>query len=224
MIQELVAKGQDATALDGMSDSDIQALYAQVTGKQFKEPRPVSDPTPAQNAFAEEKAAIAKTKAEYDRINTELRAETKRAREQRDAARKDSVHAFCDKLVHEGRLLPAQRAEVEESLLAADDVDPCHKFKDGAPGGQGTAFEKKRRAFAAWPVVVKFGEKVKAGGAAGDEAAELAKVQTFAEAHTAALKAAGKTPAAYVHTFTEARKKDPTLTARKFGVPAEFCA
>ncbi len=53
-------------------------------------------------------------------------------------------------------------------------------------------------------------------------AAEVAKVERFAESNEsfqAALKAAGKTPAVYVEKFRELRKKDPELTAKRYGVP-----
>jgi hypothetical protein len=228
MVQELVAAGQDATALDGMTDQDLQALYAQVTGKQFRDKgKPVPTPTPAATAaakaFAEQQA---RQKDELDRLsrtNAELDAANKRAQERARKAKADETHAFCDKLVHEGRLLPAQRPTVERDLLAADDVDPCHKFGEAGKDVPVTAYELRRRELAAWPVVVKFGEKLKAGGPQADAEAEAAKVHTFAEANPTALKAAGTTAAKMVETFKKAREKDPTLTAQRFGIPAEFC-
>lgn len=230
MIQELVAGGEDATMLEGLTDTDLQAKYAAKAGKQFKEKTPVVTPTetPAAivKAFAEQKAALDVQLAESKRINAEMQAANKRAQEKLAAARETEVHAFVDQLVKDAKIVPAQKPTIIRNLLKANDSDPCHSFAEGGKEVKVTEYERDKREMAAWPADPhRFGEKIRGGGTGStDEAIELAKVQAFADANAAALKAAGKTPASFCHSFAEARKKDPSLTASKFGVPAEYCA
>lgn len=218
MISDLVAAGEDAAKLEAMTDEELKALHDTLTGAT-----PMSEK--AKEEATKMSESVKASLANNTRLNAQLDAANKRTAERLKAAKEADVTAFCDRMVKEGRLLPAQRDKIERDLKAADDVSPTHKFAEGDRTVSVTDYERDRREIAAWPVVMKFGEKLPgATSKETDEARETAAVQRFAETQADALKAAGRTPAQHVHKFTELRKKDPTLTAQRYGVPAEYCA
>lgn len=215
-IADLVAAGEDAAMMEAKSDDELKAMHSTLTGTQYKD-KPVATPNPTPAvaaAFAEQQATLTRLKA----ATAESEAAAKRATERAKQARKEDVASFCDRLVREGRLIPADREIFEPQLIEANDVEPCHKFADDTV----TAYEKLRRQLAARPVIVKFGEKIVDSKDRG--ASEEKKVQAFAEANAEAIKRTGKSPEQFVHAFSEVRKKDPSMTARKYGIPAEYCA
>jgi hypothetical protein len=218
-IADLVAAGEDPAKLEAMTDADLMALHAQLTGVQYKEKtvKPTPTPTPAKTpvqspelaaAFAEQQATIASLK----KSNAEMEAANKRAQEKLVAARKADVASFCDQMTRDGKLLPAHRPMVEAALLTADDVEQSHKFSESdGKTVTVTAYEAKRREVANWPVVVKFGERLhgKAGQTSDDE--EIAKVKEFAAKYSESFPRKD-----LVAAFIELRKKNPKVTAKQY--------
>lgn len=211
IIAELVAQGQDATALEAMTDDDLRALYTQLTGNQFKDRAPAKPTPPAvQHADRQAAAALAQT----HRLNAELEAANRRSLDRLKAARKTEVHAFCDTLVKEGRLLPAQRDKVERDLLKADDVTPAHQFADNGRTVSLTEYERDRRELSQWPVVVKFGERLRTGDDR-DKAAteEVAKVVRFCDLNGDSMKAHGSDPKKLIELAKKKAEADKGFTA-----------
>jgi hypothetical protein len=220
MIADLVAAGGDAAALEAMTDDELKAKYAALKGGQFRD-KPVTTPAttpppPAQTqtqaaAFAEQKrkldAEIAASEAERKR----LEAERKRAEADRKKARHEAAVAFCDGLVRDGRMTPADRdAFFLPQLAAADDTDPCHKFSENGREEQVTEYERLRRRLASRPVTVKMGERLRAGGD-GQSDEEVEKVQKFCELNGHHFP--GKD---LVAEFKAIRAKNPKATARQY--------
>ena len=234
MIAALVAQGQDAASLETLTDDELAAM---LMGTSAAVPAaavsaaPMADRRPKKVTmqFAERQVqATLKRIAANEKI-TALHAD--RAKRQQVKIHKQQVSVFCDQMVREGRLLPAQRPAIETMLVRLDDVNPVHRFTESGRVKTETAFERKKRELLQWPVLVRFGERPglssktgSNGSAAADTAAEVQKVAKFAEVHADSLTRAGRKPEAFVATFTEMRKKNPALTAAKYGVPAEFCS
>jgi Skp family chaperone for outer membrane proteins len=223
-IAELVAKGGDATELEAKTDDELKALLAPPVGdagQNSDDPEKKKDDKPMDTFSEKQKAAL----KENQRLVSELEAANKRAQESLAIRRKNEAEAFCDRLVSEGRLAPVHKPTILETLVKLDDVAPTHQFSENGKTVKVTSYEAKRRELSGWPVLHTMGERLKQSGNAKttDDEAELEKVKRFAEDRKSDLAAAGKTPEKYIHTFSEFRKKDPSLTAAKFGVPAEYC-
>lgn len=144
------------------------------------------------------------------------------------AEKKASIKSRLDALVAAGKVLPAERdAGLDETLLAVDAVK-VHKFSEKGKTVERTALDQQFATLEARPVLVSFAERMKVGatGAKATEEEEVAKVTRFSEdaKFSSALKATGKSPEQYVAAFKEARKKKPSLTAKEYGVPAEYTA
>lgn len=234
MIAALVAQGQDEASLQAMTDDELAQMLAGMGTAPAATPAaatPMSDRSkkPAKAlTFAERQAnaSLARIKA-HERV---LAMQAKRAKQRAGDLHKQNVSMFCDQLVKEGRLLPVQRPAVESMLVRLDDVNPVLKYSEGGRVRYETAFERKKRELRGWPVLVRFGERpglTLSNGAQGHdhqaETAELQKVQKFAEVYADQITKGGIKPEVYVSRFVEMRKKNPALTARKYGVPAEMC-
>lgn len=144
------------------------------------------------------------------------------------ADKKASIKSRLDALVAAGKVLPAERdAGLDDALLAVD-ATKVLKFSEKGKLVERTALDQQFATLEARPVLVSFAERMKVGatGTKATEEEEVAKVTRFSEdaKFSSALKAAGKTPEAYVAAFKEARKKKPSLTAKDYGVPAEYTA
>lgn len=211
IIAKLAATGQDPTALAAKTDDELKAMLAAVA--------PPAPPAATMSEKAKAAAAAAEKMAEQAEARAK-RALERAAKTEQEAKQKEA-ETFCESLVKQGRLLPAQKDRVLGDLISQDDVAAVHKFTENGQSVTLTAFEKAKRDYAAWPVVVRFAEKVPTSPQKADER-EIAAVQKFADVQGEALKKAGKTPKQYVEKFSELRKKDPDLTAEKYGVPADY--
>jgi hypothetical protein len=223
-IAELVAKGGDATELEAKTDDELKALLSPPVGdagQNNDDPKPEDkkDDKPMDTFSEKQKAAL----KENQRLLSELEASNKRAQEGLAIRRKNEAEAFCDQMVRDGRIAPVHKPTILETLVKLDDVEPTHQFSENGKTVKVTSYEAKRREMATWPILHTMGERLKQGGdKPNDDAVELDRVKRFAEDKKDVLAAAGKTPEKYVHTFSEARKKDASLTAAKYGVPAEY--
>jgi hypothetical protein len=172
---------------------------------------PTKPAPPSSTVFAEQQAKMSAELERTKKLNAEYEANNKRTAERLQAARRTDVVAFCDQMVKEGRLLPAQRTKVERDLLEADDVTPAHKFSDNGSEVTLTKYERDRREIAAWPIVVKFGEKLPGSG--NDTNSELQKVVRFSEIYGDEIRKAGSTPKAMVDLAKKRSESDKNFTA-----------
>jgi|GEM_PF-3821325 len=235
LIAELTAAGQDAAALEGLSDDDLRLMYGELIGGvttaaaapaapvvPMSERRRVTTRTkPRQaNTFAERQSK--NLLGNLKRLNKFAEREHRRLKTTAAQAKRRDATTFCEQLVREGRATPAQVQVMHMPLLLAmDDTSPIHKFSDGKVTRRVTAYELKKAELAKIPPVIRFGERFPIGGgsAAGvDDSAEVAKVERFAETLPEnAIRAGGyKSRANFVEKFSELRKKKPSLTAEQY--------
>ena len=200
MIAKLAATGQDPTMLATKTDDELKAMCNPAPTPAAT---PMSDKAKAADKFAEETVTLAK-----------------RARDKAAATlaslQKQDAEKFCEQLVRGGRLLPVQKPRILADLIAQDDTHAVHKFTENGSTTNLTAFEKAKREYAAWPVVVKFGEKVPSGDPADAKAkatAEVRKVEKFCEMHGATIKAHGTDPARMVATAKKLAETNPDFQA-----------
>jgi hypothetical protein len=209
MIASLVDAGKVEADLQSKTDQELTDML-----------KAIVPPAPAPAVAAMGDAMKKVTKYSEQAINAIKAAnrrlvEAQKAHDRQAAAQKKVLcEMFAEKLVGEGKLTPAFKPAVVADLMSADDVK-LHRFSDKGATVEGTVFAEKKAIYEAAPVIIKFGEKLKgsAAGANDDEA----RVKRFA-----AERLPGKTGESFVHNFTEAKKKKPTLTAAEAGVPADF--
>lgn len=216
MIAALVAKGEDAAALNAMSPEELQAKYMAVCqGAQ-----PMADPTPSLAAPVKPAAptnpAVPQTQpnkvvlhyaeqlkqqmdAELAQTKATLAAITKQSQDALHEAKAEKVNAFCENLKREGKLVPAQEATIKAMLLKCDSVK---KFGEKNT----TELDNQMDAMRAWPVVVRFGEKGSMPHGQGnkpedDRKAKVEKVAKFHEQHAKELLKVGQTKDKWVKGF-----------------------
>lgn len=165
--------------------------------------------------------------AEQQRQLAAKYAELERFAEQQLAANKKAlVKTELDALVAAGKVLPSERDGGLDDVLFAADSAKVMKFAEKGKVVEKTAFDLLLGTLKKRPVLMSFSERCKDPVRNGreHEEAETAKVQRFSETAQFAntLAKAGKTPESYVKTFQEYRKKNPAITAEKYGVPAEY--
>ena len=152
-------------------------------------------------------------------VRDQLSAAERSVAKFQEAQKKNEIDAKWDLWLRQGRVLPAWEAKTKARLRRANAVQ---KFSDGK-----TEFDLQVEEIEAGPSLIKYGEMVRSAGKGSKGAAdeELQRVERFAEEDQGiarALKAAGRTPADYVATFRKAKEKKPALTAREYGVPADY--
>lgn len=123
--------------------------------------------------------------------------------------KKAAIAAFCERMIREGKVLPAEvEAGLMDRLMRQDAVS---KFADGK-----TELDRQMSEIEARPVLVAFAERVKGGGSINTDA-ETAKVQRFAERFSDAdFQRLGNTKNGYIEAFRRARERNPQLTAREY--------
>jgi hypothetical protein len=214
LVAELTAMGEDPAALDAMSDDDLKALYAQLAGGGDVPPQPapaapMGEGCKKHKSFSEQADALARKR---------LLAE----RRLLHAANRDRVTQFCETAVKAGQILPAQ-VPFFKFVLGQLNGLTYRTFSDGkGKAVTATALDRAMALGRTLPNVIRFAERITQPAAADGER-EVNAVTRFSEVNAPALKAGGTTPAAYVETFKKLREKRPTLTAKEYGVPAEYC-
>lgn len=200
MIAELSALGEDPDALNGMTDEDLQAMYAELTTGD--------DPAPA----AGDVAAMSEQTRRIARHNLLV------VRRQHRQLKRQDAEAFCDRLVAEGRLFPAHRTVFLGNLLGKDNLRATEAFSErpGTKAVRLTPYEAEKRRLARLPVVVRFAERVAAGGqATGGPSGEVQKVEKFAELTGSQLRKHGTDPKALVETAKRKAAEDPEFRAEQ---------
>ena len=241
MKHQLVSEhGHDANMLESMPPEHIAYLHHHACkGKKKKDgaekyaEQPTTPPVPQEGESAEafSERHLAWTRAEAGRIAERTQAEQERiARSNQDILRGQHdalVDKFCEQMLAEGRLTPADMDATSPFGTAATrlkKLDPFERVEKFAEGGKETllsAREMDMERIRRLPAQ-KFGEKVRggqAGAAAGSEPdAEVAAVEKFAETHAEFQKELkpAEFKASLKEGFEAARKTDPALTAAKF--------
>lgn len=222
LIAELEGLGQAPEELSEMSDDELKQIYASLTSGDT--PAVAGPDATAMSERARRLNAVHTYTERIARHNLAVVAKQARQLKRQDA------EAFCEQMCREGRLVPAQKPVVLQTLLVADNLNPTVNFSEGkGKTARVTPFEALKRQYRQWPVVLKYGEKVggddRQAAEAYSEERETGYVRQFAAANAGPLKAAGYgTVEAFAEKFNDLRKKKPKLTAREFGVPAEYCA
>lgn len=216
LIAELVSAGQDAAALESMSDDDLKKMYADLGLGAVAE-------TPAEPAVAAMSEAAKRQLRQIAQTAKFAEQYGRQMRSQFHEAKRLRVNAFCEQLVREGRLLPAQVNDYRGLLLGLNADKPVHNFSDGGRVVRGSALDRKMAELKARAPIVRFGEKV-AGGGMGDTTTHAAAVRK-AEAHadtipdTAWKLTSFKSRAGFVSAFSErAAKVDPAAALREFSI------
>ncbi len=213
LLAELAAAGQDPAQLQALTDDDLRALYAQVAGGA----------APVAAAPAAPAVPMSDQTREFSRLVTQATAEVQRnlaqARRHAHAARVQRVNSFCELMVRQGKILPADKPFVVRSLLRCNDSpNTVRKFSDGGKVRTGTELDAEIAALKQKPRVMKFREKMQAAqpGTPAGEKREVNVVTRFAERTFANDPDAKKQ---YVDGFVALRKDNPQLTAVAYGVP-----
>lgn len=220
LIAELSGSGQDAAALESMTDDELRALYTSL-GLGATAEMPAADPAPVAAMGDRQKhlmsdrrpARRAMTPQQVNRFAEQAVRNLQRAAH---LARVAKVTAFADRMVRDGRYLPAQLPVLKGYLLGLDDLSPVHKFSDATGRTvQGSALERAMATVARGPVVIRFGEKVGISPAdrKATSSAEVRKVEKFCELHESSLRKTGSDPAKLVATAKRMAEQNPEFTA-----------
>ena len=212
LIAELVAMGQDPTALETMDDEALRTMLTQAATPPATPPAGGAVPMGEKN-----KLMTYAEKQTRDALARLLRHEAK--------AKRQRINMHCERLVQDGKVVPALIPVVRFALMKADDTKAVQKFSENGVAKTGTKFAELIALTAGLPRLSLFSEKIGGGagdGSKGNSRREELAVRRFAETNAAALRSAGKTPESFVREFSELRKKRPEMTAGDFGVPADF--
>lgn len=140
------------------------------------QPAPVQDPAKG-NQFAEQEKAL---KAREDKLKADEADSAKRFAEQARSLKSIEIHAFCEGLKNEGKLLPAWQEMGLEKFLMELPSEKSFKFSEGAEAKEQTPLAFMQSLLTKLPEVVKFSELAGKGGPEkGDQAdpKEWAKTQ-----------------------------------------------
>jgi len=186
----------------GADTADKVLPAYEVDALQREAMRPESDATPVSptTAYAEGAPAVtATTQAQLDAQKAELDARAARLAEAEAAqaalqrsARQAGIAAFCDSMIAQGRLLPAERARIASFMESMPDAVRVIEFADGAPDTpiEKPAVEVLQDFIRALPPRVEFGEVAAPGRAPAldtqDAGAIARAAQDFAEAESKA--------------------------------------
>lgn len=97
--------------------------------------------------------------AEKDEAKAQLKEFADKAIKEKAERKEADVKAFCDKLVKEGKLLPASKTKVFDSLMNSDTETKIHKFQD-ANGNtvEQTQFELQKDLYGQVKPIMNFSE------------------------------------------------------------------
>ncbi len=179
-------------------------------------PKPAAAPNQARPAGLSERKMserrIAKiVQATVSKFTEPLRRvlRTQQAAQEQAAARsrKQEVRQFCEKMVSEGRLLPALRKSTQRVLLLADD-QTVQKFREDDKTISITPMRLMMREISRQPVF-RFGERFRDPQRAASKMSEtVQKFEAFWERHGTELEAAGETYQSWKDTLEKASPEE----------------
>jgi hypothetical protein len=125
-------------------------------------------------------------------------------------AKKTLVTNFCEAMLKEGRITsvhldnsnPKIRSLIE-SLMAADSEAVVQTFSEGGKKFSMTELDLRMEEIRNWPVIAKFGEKMKSGKVMKTTDEKRALVQTFAEQNPDVVGVTTKDEALFIETYTK---------------------
>jgi hypothetical protein len=217
MIAELTAMGEDATALAAMTDEQLKAKYAELTGGGAGASGATTQ-TPAVTMSEKQQKFFAYAEQKTrESLSRQLRAES--------TARRQKIDKFADDLVKSFRILPRQKPAVISHLRKCSDKGSV-KFTTFSEGKQklnyGTELDKTMAEYMSYAPIARFAEeKILSDQADGNSdlatnrERDMRIVRNYANRNAEALKKVGQTPEKFVQTFAETVKKDPSHTAAK---------
>lgn len=157
------------------------------------------------------KAAVAQVERKFASVNeqvTQLEANTKRA----------NVTKFCEAMAKAGKVLPAEldagdpknpRPTLIDRLMRADARTAVEKFSEGGKQVALTELDLQMREIERRPVLVRFGEAVKAAPGGFDSFAEQRqRAEQFYESNREAFAKVGTTREEFLKTFEQASEAD----------------
>ena len=218
IVAELTAAGQDAAALESMSDDDLKKLYTDLGLGATAETPAAAEPAVAamSEAARRQLKQIAQTAKFAEQYGRQMKTQLHDAKRQR-------VNAFCEQMVREGRILPAQVNDYRGLLLGLDAAKPVHTFSDGGRQVRGSALDRKLAEIKARAPIVRFGERLPGAGV-GEQTSHAVAVRK-AEQHADTIPAAAwkltsfGSRQGFVSAFSErATKVDPATALREFDV------
>ena len=201
-------KGLFAEAEKELSPTPISLIGAPLT------PAPLTPAPPlaAQFSEAEVNAKVEEAKrlafAEVDKLKREKAEAEAKVKEIETNARKDEIHAFCEGMAKEGKLIPAwQKMGIEEFLFNLGEADVGDGLKPFlfAEGHEKTRSQWFIDFLAEIPKVVTFkevagGDGPNSGGSAAEKLSALTK-----------QKMEAKKDLSYGAAFSEVQKENPEL-------------
>jgi hypothetical protein len=208
LMAELTAMGVPPEDLEGQSDEDLREILVEMIGSEPAEAVPAQ---PVQTAGERQHMSYSEAANFYAKRRYQVEKLAFRKMQKSDA------EAFCERLIREGRLLPAQRPLVMDHLMKSDNVKP-QTFSENGKTIRLTPYERLKAQYARGPVLLKFSERVggRPSGAKATTEQEVAIVRRFAEANENAVKKQGKTVSQFVECFSEMTKKKPEITAADY--------
>jgi hypothetical protein len=232
MIKTLLGAGKSAADLDGKSDDDLKAMIAAMQPPATQPAATNSDkgkPMP-QRMFSEKEVRDI-VRGELANVTNNANSAISILNKQAEESRKSTVKFFCDRLVGQGKLLPAERPSVEQRLLRQSTA-AVHKFSENGKTVMKSELDLQMAELESRPVIVNLRERVAGGGSSGANSGnggvvkfgerdgsdeEVVKVEQFAELHEDALAKAHVTREQFVTRFCEARKKNGNkITAESY--------
>jgi antitoxin component of RelBE/YafQ-DinJ toxin-antitoxin module len=228
LISALVQQGWHAEDLQDKSDEELKTL--------LNENNTGTDSSPAGTAKMSEKA-IAQLKADLRKeikaeVKKELQADMARLGAQNDQAgrmqlqrfaeeKRATIDSFCERMVRDGKILPANLARVKSRLYRADAINKVVLFSEGGKQTKITELADQMKEIEAGPVVMKFGEKVKTHGGkpvdpGDDHDEEVVKFSELIEEKNQQFGGELFTPKEIkdsIEAFKKVRKANPKVTA-----------
>lgn len=196
------------TTAEHFSEKKLNAVVAELSKRIDQQI------TAAVATIAKQFAPIKEDVEGVKRFNEQTAAENKKA----------TTKNRLDSLVQQGKVLPAEVEGLTQTALALD-ATKVQKFSEKGKEVSRTQYDNFFATLDARPFLQRFGERIP-GGTSTTSDAEAEKCRRFAESDgefNRTLAIQGKTPDHYVADFEACRKKMPGLTAKAFGVPAEYC-
>lgn len=220
LVAALTGAGQDPVALEAMTDDELKKMYTDLGLGADAPPADVAAVAAMgdnckPHTFAERKAV-----AHLARVTKYAEQAAAQLRRQMAATKKTKVSQFCEQMVREGRILPAQKGDYLSLLSFLNDEAPVAKFSENGRTLMVTALDRKMKELAARSPVVRLGEGVPAGHAfglpaAGSAQAEVKKVERFCEARGDWLRRQNQNPKEFVELAKKMADRDPNFTAEQ---------
>lgn len=207
MIAELVELGEDAAELEAMTEEDLKTLYDLLKGGDEGDAAAAgaaASPSPAATPMSERVAKYAEqTMARLTAVNRQLATQANQMKRQK-------IAAFCERMVNQGRILPAQKGDYVSLLMGL--TEGVRKFSDNRP--RASELAEKMAEIAKRAPLIRLSERVASDPRKGGDAnSEVRKVEKFAELQGPTLRKYGTDPKTMVDAAKKRAAEDPDFSA-----------